>query len=170
MALKLARVATGRFKFISMWDSFHGASLDAISVGGEAMFRNGIGPLLPGCEHVPPPGPSPLPVSLRRVLQSRLVPTTSPTCSKGTGRGGGNRRDRSLHALHPASRLLATHPRRLRRARRLLILDEIPIGFGRTGRMFACEHYDIVPRHARARQGTRRGRFPRSPRWSRAKD
>src|SRR5438477_2236251 len=55
MALKLARVATGRFKFISMWDSFHGASLDAISVGGEAMFRGGIGPLLPGCEHVPPP-------------------------------------------------------------------------------------------------------------------
>ena len=31
-----------------MWDSFHGASLDAISVGGEAIFRSGIGPLLPG--------------------------------------------------------------------------------------------------------------------------
>src|SRR5712692_1812812 len=55
MALKLARVATGRFKTISMWESFHGASLDAISVGGEAIFRAGIGPLLPGCEHVPPP-------------------------------------------------------------------------------------------------------------------
>src|SRR5437879_8923831 len=55
MALKLARLATGRFKFVSMWDSFHGASLDAISVGGEAVFRSGIGPLLPGCEHVPPP-------------------------------------------------------------------------------------------------------------------
>ena len=55
IALKLARVATGRFKTISMWDSFHGASLDAVSVGGEAMFRNGIGPLLPGAEHVPPP-------------------------------------------------------------------------------------------------------------------
>src|SRR5437899_555505 len=55
MALKLARAATGRFKTISMWDSFHGASLDAISVGGEAIFRQGIGPLLPGCEHVPPP-------------------------------------------------------------------------------------------------------------------
>ena len=55
MALKLARVATGRFKFISMWDSFHGASLDAISIGGETIFRQGIGPLLPGCEHVPPP-------------------------------------------------------------------------------------------------------------------
>src|SRR6266478_2188310 len=52
MALKLARAATGRFKTISMWDSFHGASLDAISVGGEAIFRQGIGPLLPGTEHV----------------------------------------------------------------------------------------------------------------------
>jgi 4-aminobutyrate aminotransferase len=38
MALKLARVATGRFKTISMWDSFHGASLDAISLGGEGDF------------------------------------------------------------------------------------------------------------------------------------
>ncbi|WP_218188025.1 aminotransferase class III-fold pyridoxal phosphate-dependent enzyme [Desulfosarcina cetonica] len=57
MALKLARTATGRFKTISMWDSFHGASLDAISVGGEALFRSGIGPLLPGCVHVPPADP-----------------------------------------------------------------------------------------------------------------
>ncbi len=57
MALKLARVATGRFKTISMWDAFHGASLDAISVGGEALFRKGIGPLLPGTEHVPPADP-----------------------------------------------------------------------------------------------------------------
>ena len=55
MALNLARVATGHHKTISMWDSFHGASLDAISVGGEAIFRHGIGPLLPGTEHVPPP-------------------------------------------------------------------------------------------------------------------
>jgi len=57
MALKYARVATGRFKFVSLWDSFHGASLDAISIGGEAAFRRGIGPLLPGCEHAPPPEP-----------------------------------------------------------------------------------------------------------------
>ena len=54
MALKLARLVTGRHKTISMWDAFHGASLDAISVGGEAVFRAGIGPLLPGAEHVPP--------------------------------------------------------------------------------------------------------------------
>ena len=38
IALKIARTVTGRFKTISMWDSFHGASLDAISLGGEAIF------------------------------------------------------------------------------------------------------------------------------------
>src|ERR1700676_4305820 len=54
MALKLARLATGRHRTISMWDSFHGANLDALSVGGEALFRRDIGPLLPGAEHVPP--------------------------------------------------------------------------------------------------------------------
>jgi len=55
IAVKLARIATGRHKTISMWDSFHGATLDTISIGGEALFRNDIGPLLPGTEHVPPP-------------------------------------------------------------------------------------------------------------------
>src|SRR6266478_137781 len=57
MALKLARVATGRHKTLSLWDSFHGASLDAISIGGEAIFRKGMGPLLPGTEHAPPCDP-----------------------------------------------------------------------------------------------------------------
>jgi 4-aminobutyrate aminotransferase len=56
VALKLARLATGRHKTLSMWDAFHGANLDAISVGGEALFRKDVGPLLPGTEHVPPPG------------------------------------------------------------------------------------------------------------------
>ncbi|MCV5374033.1 aminotransferase class III-fold pyridoxal phosphate-dependent enzyme, partial [Escherichia coli] len=44
MALKLARHITGNCKVVSLWDSFHGASLDAISVGGEACFRQGMGP------------------------------------------------------------------------------------------------------------------------------
>ena len=54
-AIKLARLVTGRHKILSFWGSFHGASLDAISVGGEALFRRGIGPLLPATEHLPPP-------------------------------------------------------------------------------------------------------------------
>ncbi len=57
MALAYARAATGRFKTVSFWDSFHGAGFGARSVGGEAMFHGGpIGPLLSGAEHVPPFG------------------------------------------------------------------------------------------------------------------
>ena len=56
MALKLARHATGRFKTLSMWDAFHGANLDTIAVGGEAIFQRDAGPLVAGAEHVPPPG------------------------------------------------------------------------------------------------------------------
>ena len=55
MAMKLARYATGRHKTISMWGTFLGASLDAISIGGESLFRDDLGPLLPGCFHVPWP-------------------------------------------------------------------------------------------------------------------
>ena len=56
VAIKLARAATGRFKTLSFWDSFHGAGLGASSIGGESLFRHGgaVGPLLPGTEHVAP--------------------------------------------------------------------------------------------------------------------
>ncbi|MBY8126022.1 aspartate aminotransferase family protein [Vibrio fluvialis] len=54
MALKLARHVTQNFKVVSLWDAFHGASLDAISVGGEACFRHNMGPLLAGVERIPP--------------------------------------------------------------------------------------------------------------------
>lgn len=56
-ALKAARLVTGRYKALGMWGSFHGSSLDAISVGGERMFRDRMGPLLPGTLHVHPWSP-----------------------------------------------------------------------------------------------------------------
>ena len=55
VAMKIARAATGRFKTLSFWDSFHGAGFGASSIGGEATFRSQIaGPLLPGSEHIAP--------------------------------------------------------------------------------------------------------------------
>ena len=54
IALKLARVVTGKHKVVSYWDSFHGASLDAISAGGEAVFRQHMGPMMPGVIRIPP--------------------------------------------------------------------------------------------------------------------
>ena len=52
MAVALAKQVTGNFKTISYWGSFHGATITAASVGGEALFKRGLGPLLPGACHV----------------------------------------------------------------------------------------------------------------------
>jgi 4-aminobutyrate aminotransferase len=160
MALKLARIATGRFKFISMWDSFHGASLDAISVGGEAMFRSGIGPLLPGCEHVPP--------SDHRHCPFRCGETCNLACADYVEYVLAKEGDvaaviaetvRCLPFIPPPdywSRVRAA----CNKHGALLILDEIPIGLGRTGRMFACEHYDIIPDMLVLGKGLGGGIFP----------
>ncbi|MFN4243272.1 MAG: aminotransferase class III-fold pyridoxal phosphate-dependent enzyme [Tepidisphaerales bacterium] len=53
-ALKAARRITGRYKCVGFWGAFHGASLETISVGGERLFRDGMGPLLPGALHAHP--------------------------------------------------------------------------------------------------------------------
>ncbi len=141
MALKLARVATGRFKTISFWGAFHGATLDTISVGGEAMFRSGIGPLLPGAIHVPPPedcrGDD---SALANVDQVEYVME--------------HEGDIAAFIAEPVRCTDVTRPgraywRRVRelcdRHRALLIFDEVPTCLGRTGKMFACEHYGVVP-------------------------
>ena len=145
MALKLARYATGRFKTISLWESFHGASLDAISLGGEAIFRQGVGPLLPGCEHAPPPEPIGCPFRcgdtcnaacadyieymLEREGDVAAVVAETVRCTPFIPPRDYWQRVRAACDKHGA----------------LLILDEIPIGLGRTGRMFAVEHYGIAP-------------------------
>ena len=114
IALKLARMATGRFKTLSMWDSFHGASLDTISIGGEAIFRQDIGPLLPGTEHVPPPDAQHCPWDCRRRLQPEVRGVRGLRAGEGGRHRCGHRRDRAQHALHSAEGLLEDHPRGLR--------------------------------------------------------
>lgn len=138
IALKLVRHATGRFKTISMWDSFHGASLDAISVGGEALFRRGVGPLLPGVHHVP------------------------PYSEKGLGRHSAEYVDTVLEKEGDIGAVIAEPmrcttvvsppPEYWQRVREscdrhgaLLVFDEIAIALGRTGRMFCFEHYGVEP-------------------------
>ncbi|MCC6154926.1 MAG: aspartate aminotransferase family protein [Candidatus Hydrogenedentes bacterium] len=145
IALKLARVATGRFKTISMWESFHGASLDAISVGGEAIFRNGIGPLLPGTEHVPPPDPAHCPWGCSDTCTLHCADYIEYVLEKeGDVAAVVAETVRSTPFIPPKD-----YWQRVRAAcdrhGALLILDEIPTCLGRTGRMFACEHYDVVP-------------------------
>ncbi|HTL58605.1 MAG TPA: aspartate aminotransferase family protein [Candidatus Limnocylindrales bacterium] len=145
MAIKLARAATGRHKMISMWDSFHGASLDAISVGGEAVFRRDSGPLLPGCEHVPPPDSWHCPWDCRGSCSLKCADYIEYVLEKeGDVAAVIGETVRNIPLVPPPD-----YWRKVRAAcdkhGALLILDEIPTGLGRTGRMFACEHYGIVP-------------------------
>lgn len=145
MAIKLARMATGRFKTISMWDSFHGATLDTISLGGEFLFRNNLGPLMPGSEHVPPPEPQGCPFRCGNSCNMQCADYVEYVM----------RREGDIAAVVAETvRSTGTIPppefwRKLKSTCQkygaLLILDEIPHGLGRTGSMFTCEQYGIVP-------------------------
>jgi len=160
MALKLARAATGRFKTISMWDSFHGASLDAISIGGECSFRENAGPLLPGCEHVPPPDPSHCPF--------RCGGTCNLACADYINYVLEREGDVAAVIAETVRNVPVIPPpdywKRIRAAcdqhGALLILDEIPIGLGRTGKFFAFEHFGIVPDIVVLGKGLGGGVFP----------
>jgi 4-aminobutyrate aminotransferase len=147
MAMKLARIATGRHKFISMWDAFHGASLDAISVGGEAVFRAGVGPLLPGCEHVPPAD------AYRCLWDCSSRGGCDLKCAAYLEYVLEHERDVAAVIAEPVRSTPYIPPPEYWQAVRkacdrhgtLLIFDEICHGLGRTGRMFTCEHFGVTP-------------------------
>jgi 4-aminobutyrate aminotransferase len=164
MALKLARCVTGNFKTISMWDSFHGASLDAISVGGESLFRKGIGPLLTGCEHVPPAD------SYRCLWDPNgRCETCDLKCAQYIEYVMEKEGDVAAVIAEPI-RCTAVNPppkgywHRVRNAcdrhGALLIFDETAVCLGRTGRMFAFEHEGIVPDILVLGKGLGGGVFP----------
>jgi 4-aminobutyrate aminotransferase len=146
IALKLARLATGRHKTLSLWNAFHGASLDAITVGGEAMFRDGLGPLLPGACHAAPCDPPNCPHGCGGVCDLRCVAALEEILAREG--------DIGAVLLEPIRCTDVQVPpreyfQRLRAAcdrhGALLIFDEIPIALGRTGRFFAFEHFDVTP-------------------------
>jgi 4-aminobutyrate aminotransferase len=160
MAIKLARAATGRFKTISMWDSFHGASLDAISLGGEAIFRQNAGPLLPGCEHVPPPDNRHCPFKCGRQCNLNCADYVEYVLEKeGDVAAVIAETVRSTPFIPPVD-----YWKRIRAAcdkhGALLILDEIPHCLGRTGKMFTVEHYGIIPDMLVIGKGLGGGIFP----------
>jgi len=145
MALRLARAATGRHKTLSMWDAFHGASLDTSSVGGERMFRGDIGPLLPGTEHVPPPDAARCALGCGGRCDLRCAGYLEYVLDKeGDVAAVVAEPVRSTPAIpHPDywPRIRAACDR----AGTLLIFDEIPQCLGRTGRMFVSERIGVVP-------------------------
>lgn len=161
MALKLARKATGKFKTISMWDSFHGASLDAISIGGEALFRSKMGPLMPGNVHV-------MPYNSYRCIFGECN-SCELKCLKYLEYVIEREGDVGAVILEPIRCTDVQVPsieyhQRLRqicdRYNILLIYDEIPTALGRTGKMFAFENFGVVPDIVILGKGLGGGLFP----------
>ncbi len=161
IALKLARYATGRHKTISMWGAFHGASLDAISVGGEAVFRRGVGPLLPGAEHVPPPALARRFFGDEAGAQERLADYIDYVLEIEGDIGAviaEPMRWTTVEMPEPGfwPRVRASCDRH----GALLVFDEIPSGLGRTGTMFVCEQVGAVPDMLVLGKGLGGGVFP----------
>jgi 4-aminobutyrate aminotransferase len=146
MALAYARAATGRFKTISFWDSYHGTGFGARSVGGEAMFHGGpIGPLLAGAEHVPPFG------DYRNAWG--VTEGSAELCARTIRYVLEKEGDIAAVIAEPVRAVPYIPPEGFWKSIRtacdefgaLLIFDEIPTGLGKTGKMFACQHDEVVP-------------------------
>ncbi len=128
-AMKFARAATGRPRLITCESSFHGVTLGPLSLVGDQFFREGFGPMLPGCSLVPFGDLGALERELRtkdvaafivEPIQGRAV-TPAPAGY--------------LHAAQDLCRRYGT----------LFVVDEIQTGLARTGRWFALEHWELEP-------------------------
>ncbi len=128
-ALKLGRAATRRQRIVCVEHAFHGLTLGSLSVNGEAAFTDRFGPYLPGVAHVPFNDLDALEAELRR--EDVAVFIVEPILGKGV--------------LLPADGYLEGAQALCRRYGTLFCLDEVQTGLGRTGRMFAAEHWGLEP-------------------------
>lgn len=152
-ALKLARYHTRRHRFIAFLGGFHGRTFGSLSLtASKAVQRNGFGPLLPGVSHVPYPNPYRCPLGreggcedncecvgfIEKLFQTAVPPeeVAAIVVEPVQGEGGYVVPPRSFL---PRLRELAD------RHRLLLIFDEVQCGMGRTGKMWASEHFGVVP-------------------------
>jgi acetylornithine/succinyldiaminopimelate/putrescine aminotransferase len=133
LALQAAMIHTGRRGLLSLEGSYHGNSLAGLSIGASDT-RERVKNLLPHCGKVAPP----LDAKALRRIEQRLA-----------------RRDVAAFVMEPISinlGVLIPEKAAIRRVRdlcrrygTLFIADEVACGFGRTGRLFACEHFDLEP-------------------------
>jgi ornithine--oxo-acid transaminase len=128
-ALKLGRAATKRTRVLSLDHGFHGLTLGSLSANGNAEFTSRFGPLLPGFDRVPLGDLDALEHELR--TEDVAVFLVEPIQGKG------------VH-LPPAGYLEGAQAL-CRRYGTLFCVDEVQTGFGRTGTMFAFEHWGLEP-------------------------
>ena len=155
-ALKLAIHATGREKFIAFFNSFHGRTLGSLSLtSSRAAQRRGFKRSALDVTHVPYPNVFRHPFTGEQSdsetvsracldwIEKRLFLTTTPPDEVAAivveaVQGEGGYVPAPKEFLHGLRRICD-------REGILLIVDEVQSGFGRTGKMFACEHYNLKP-------------------------
>lgn len=153
-AMKLARFHTRRHRFIAFLGCFHGRTFGSLSLtASRAVQRNGFGPLLPGVSHVPYPNSYRCPFGHHggecnpenEVIEyiEKLLRTSVPAeevaaiiAEPVQGEGG---------YVFPPKTFLARLREIADRHGILLIFDEVQSGMGRTGKMWACDHYEVAP-------------------------
>jgi acetylornithine/LysW-gamma-L-lysine aminotransferase len=128
-ALKFARLSTGRTNVVATMRGFHGRTFGALSATWHKQYRQPFEPLLPGVTFVPYNRPE-------RMAQVVNEQTAAVILEVVQGEGGVIPGDgeylRNVQAMCQAQGAL-------------FIVDEVQTGFGRTGRMFACQHHDLRP-------------------------
>ncbi|HTK07436.1 MAG TPA: [LysW]-lysine hydrolase [Ktedonobacteraceae bacterium] len=128
-AFKFARLATGRTGIIATLRGFHGRSMGALAATWEPHYREPFAPLLPDVSHIRYN-------DLNAAEQAINENTAAVIIELVQGEGG----------VHVASEEFVAGVARLCHERgALLIVDEVQTGLGRTGRLFACEHYNVQP-------------------------
>ncbi|MBI5963615.1 MAG: acetylornithine/succinylornithine family transaminase [Chloroflexi bacterium] len=128
-AFKFARISTGRKNFIAAMRAFHGRTYGALSATFNKKYREGFEPLLPGVSHVSYNNIEALDKAVNEETAAVILEVVQ-------GEGG----------VYPASAEYIQAARRICDERgALLIVDEIQTGFGRTGRMFAIQHFGVTP-------------------------
>ncbi len=128
-AFKFARLSTGRTEVVATMRAFHGRTFGALSATFNKKYREGFEPLLPGFSHIP--------YNNIEALEKAITDKTAAFIFEVVQGEGG---------VYPASAEYVQAARRICDERgALLILDEIQTGFGRTGKMFAIEHFGVTP-------------------------
>jgi len=128
-ALKFARLSTGRTRIVAAMRGFHGRTFGALSATWRKEYRRPFEPLVPGFTFVPYNRPE-------RVEQAVNEETAAVILEVVQGEGG----------VVPGDGDYLRGVQELCRERgALFIVDEVQTGFGRTGRMFACQHHDLQP-------------------------
>jgi len=146
---------------VSFTDSFHGASLDAASVGGQDLFRHGLGPLMPGVTHVLPPGDH---------RCAHCAGVCSAACAGDIERELASGDVAAVIAEPVRATTVEVPPadfwHRVRaacdRTGTLLIFDEIPTGLGPSGRLWVSERLGVTPDILVVGKGLGGGLFPQA--------